>query len=172
MQLQLTVLCTMAILLFINILNKRRKLLERKSKEKFDANYVSAITSIQNTNDATVYYHEKADVKTAKLSELSFQTTVNEDTEIATGETVIQKETTIIDPIVMDISDKLSITPFKDRFRYLGAETEKALRDKDEASNLIPATVSSIKANEVEIPATWFLILNSPVYHHVCAYVL
>ncbi len=139
----------------------KKKTVRKEEQEAFDKAYVAAITGIENTAEATVYYHEKADVKTAPLSELTYNTTVNEDTEVADGEKVIQKETTIIDPVVMSINDKLSITPFKDRFRYLGAETEKALRDKNEASNLIPAKVTRIKENEVEIPATWFLILNS-----------
>jgi len=138
-----------------------KKTLRKKEQSTFDSLYISSIKGIDNTNLAIVHYHEKAKLKTVKLGELSYETVITEDVEIANGENIVQKTSTIIDPIVLNENDELAITPFKDRFRLLTDEKVNDLREKDEASNIIQAKVARIKKNEVEIPATWFLILNS-----------
>ena len=53
----------------------------------------------------------------------------------------------------------------KGKFIYLSKDKENNIREKARENNsktgIIPATVKELKQNEVQIPATWFLILNS-----------
>ncbi len=132
-----------------------------------DSLYFEAIVGISNPAEATVYFHEKKDVKTTSLSSLTFETTITEETVVVPGEKIIDKTVTVIEPVEMVVNDKLNLLDMDKRgkIRYLYAEVEKNVRESaaenDQDTFIIPATVSKIKDNEVEIPATWFLILNS-----------
>ncbi len=132
-----------------------------------DSLYFEAIVGITNPEEATVYFHEKKDVKTAPLSSLTFETVITEETVVVPGEKIIDKTVTVIEPVEMVVSDKLNLLDMDKRgkIRYLYPEVEKNVRESaaenDQDTFIIPATISKIKDNEVEIPATWFLILNS-----------
>lgn len=147
--------------------DKIRKSEKEAEQTLFDSTFAMAVTAITNTAEATVYYHEKKDVKTAILADLTFETIITEETPVANGETVISKTTTIIEPVKLAVNDELALFDVdkKGKLIYLSEEREKNIR-KTAASNeantdIIPSSVSKIKDNEVEIPATWFLILNS-----------
>lgn len=147
--------------------DKVRKSDRAEEQEAFDETYIDKVLAIENTKEATAYYTEKKEVKSLPLNELSFQTIITEETEYAEGENVIDKETTLIEPVELKKDDKLSMIDVDKRgkFMFLDKGKEKNIRVKAKETgtdtNIIHAGVSKIKENEVEIPATWFLILNS-----------
>ena len=83
----------------------------------------------------------------------------------ANASQITTKEETIIEPIDLKIGDQIELTEVRGKYLYLNEE--KASRARELTSNagkdspIIKATVKRIKENEVEIPATWFGILNS-----------
>jgi proton-dependent oligopeptide transporter, POT family len=83
---------------------------------------------------------------------ITAETTVPENAEIIENTTVIISSNEFIK------DDKISILDLDKKgtnFKYLKPE------QADLINNNIPATIISKKDNEVQIPATWFLILNS-----------
>ncbi|MBL4862587.1 MAG: hypothetical protein JKY09_06175 [Crocinitomicaceae bacterium] len=148
--------------------SNKKRVSEREAEQKgFDKAYVETVLAIDNTNEAKVYYNELKKVKSVTMDELSFETIVTEETEYAEGETLISKNTTIIEPVELAVNDKLSLLDVDKRgnFIYLDTDKEANVRIKAEENqtetSIIPSTVLKLKENEVEIPATWFLILNS-----------
>lgn len=148
--------------------SSKEKMSENEIEQKlFDEEYVSQIKSITNTENAIAYYHEKTDVKTAILSDLSYETIVTVLTETKPGEEIIDKTTTIIEPVVLKNNEIVSILDV-DKKGKLKYKTEKKMEEiiagneaKGTETPVIKANVVKKKENEVEIPATWFLILNS-----------
>lgn len=140
---------------------------KKKEQEALDQQYINAVTGITEPKNATVYYTEKGNVRKAPLNQLYFETTITEETQVADDEKVIDKSTTIIDPVILQPNDELAILDVdkKGHFVYLTPEKEKNVRVKAKENNketqIVKAEVQRIKKNEVEIPATWFLILNS-----------
>ncbi len=89
-----------------------------------------------------------------------------ESTELAATDFVVLDSTTIIEPIDLKLGQAFKIVP-KKRGGFAFKSPEAAIKYKDDQvlngkpSELVEATVTRIKENEVEIPATWFGILNS-----------
>lgn len=85
----------------------------------------------------------------------------------AKADDVIVKETvTIIEPVNLSVGESMSIMHLRgDKFKYLPEDNMESFREKitkgGKKSPVITATVTKVKENEVEIPATWFGILNS-----------
>jgi len=106
---------------------------------------------------------ESVEVKEGKSETIS--TNVLESTTVAASDKVVQKETTVIEPGDIKVGDKVSLIEVKGKLIYLNPEkadhARKVVAESGKASPIIQATVKSIKENEVEIPATWFGILNS-----------
>ncbi|MEJ6505890.1 MAG: oligopeptide:H+ symporter [Crocinitomicaceae bacterium] len=140
---------------------------KKKEQEKFDKVYLKSIMAIEDPSKATVYFSKKEDVKKAAMSDLSFETIVTEETEIASGEVLEDKTTTLIEPYKFVVGEEVALLDVdkKGNLIYLNDEKEKNVRtsaNKNDAPiTIIPAKVSELKQNEVKIPATWFLILNS-----------
>ncbi len=138
---------------------------KKAEQEAFDTEYYKAIESIPNKAEATVYYHEKLDVKTVSLAELSFQTVITAETEVTPEERVVVEEVTIIEPVEMQVNEEFALIGLDGKFRYLSPEKVANIKntaaEKGTDTGLVKATVAEIKNREVEIPATWFLILNS-----------
>lgn len=92
-------------------------------------------------------------------------TNVLESTTVAPSAVIVNKSTTVIEPGDISIGDKLNLIEVRGKLIYLSPEKSEIAREKvaasGKASPIIQATVKSIKENEVEIPATWFGILNS-----------
>jgi len=75
-----------------------------------------------------------------------------------------QSQTTkIIEPLDMSTGDQVLLMDVdkKGNFKYMSPDKVDAIRAKGEGSSLVTATVQQKQENELEIPATWFLILNS-----------
>lgn len=146
---------------------KAKKSERETEQEKFDATYLSEVLAIEDMSEATVVYAEKDKTLEVKMSELYFETVVTEETVIADGENVIEKSTTVIEPVDFKLEDKLSIIDVnkKGKFIYLNADKESNVRKLAEENKtdtyIVQAKVSKLKENEVEIASTWFLILNS-----------
>ncbi len=140
---------------------------KKKEQEKFDKEYLKAIMAIEDPSKATVYFSEKDKVKTAKLKDLSFETIVTEETEVAKGEKLVDKTTTLIEPYKFDVGEEIALLDVdkKGNLIYLNENKEENVRTmakkNDAATTIIPASIKELKQNEVKIPATWFLILNS-----------
>lgn len=87
--------------------------------------------------------------------------------EIEEDEPTISASTTLIEPVKLKKGDAVSILDVnkKGKFIYLSKDKENNIREKARENNsktgIIPAKVKELKQNEVQIPATWFLILNS-----------
>ena len=147
--------------------SEEKKSLRGAEQAKFDSLYFMAIQAIPNTSEATAYYHEKLNVKTVQLSQLAFETVITEETEVAPTERVIPKATTIIEPVKLAVNDQMTLLDVDKggKFIYLNAEKEKNIREKAlekaTTTDIIHAEITRIKDKEVQIPATWFLILNS-----------
>lgn len=90
--------------------------------------------------------------------------TITEAMNVA-GKKIIPHETTIIEPIDAKVGDEVDVVLVRGKYIYLNAEKAeraRALTSKaGKESPIIKASISRIKDNEVEIPATWFGILNS-----------
>jgi len=91
---------------------------------------------------------------------------ITEDFELSVDDQVIQKEVTIIEPIDFKVGDKMKVIDVdkKGNFIYLNEATENRIREateQGESTGIVNAEIKQIKENEIEIPATWFLILNS-----------
>lgn len=78
---------------------------------------------------------------------------------------VTNTEFTIIEPINLNVGDPVDVVEVRGKYIYLNAEKAVKAREltakEGKPSPIIKATVKRIKENEVEIPATWFGILNS-----------
>ena len=146
----------------------KEKMSENEIEQKlFDNEYLSQVKNISDTENAVAYYHEKVNVKTTKLSDLSYETIVTVLTETKPGEEIIDKTTTIIEPVVLNKNETVSIMDV-DKKGKLKYKTEKKMEEiiagnetKGTETPVVKARVVKKKENEVEIPATWFLILNS-----------
>lgn len=71
----------------------------------------------------------------------------------------------IVEPIDLNIGDKVDVLPVRGKYLYLNAtKSAKAIAltaAEGKPSPIIKGTIREIKSNEVEIGATWFGILNS-----------
>lgn len=101
-----------------------------------------------------------------EISYKTYKEASNNDKEIAiTAETIVPENAEIIENTTVIISsnefkkdDKISILDLDKKgtnFKYLKPEQANLI------TNNIPATIIRKKDNEIQIPATWFLILNS-----------
>lgn len=92
-------------------------------------------------------------------------TNVLESTAPAAGAKIVNKTTKVIEPGDIKVGDKVNLLEVRGKLLYLNAEKSEAARnavkESGKQSPIITATVKSIIENEVEIPATWFGILNS-----------
>ena len=92
-------------------------------------------------------------------------TNVLESMAPAAGAKIVNKTTKVIEPGDIKVGDKVNLLEVKGKLLYLNAEKSEAARnavkESGKQSPIITATVQSIIENEVEIPATWFGILNS-----------
>ena len=97
---------------------------------------------------------------------------IEEETVIVTASTVlpedvelVKKTTKVIDPIVLNVGDKVNLIKVRSKLLFLDQEESKTaiqkLNEEGKESPLIQAEVTEIKENEVEIQASWFGILNS-----------
>jgi POT family proton-dependent oligopeptide transporter len=92
--------------------------------------------------------------------------TVTEDYIVNADDELIQKEVSIIEPISYEVGDKIKVIDVdkKGNFIYLSETNESRIREAAEngaSTGIVNAEITEIKENEIEIPATWFLILNS-----------
>lgn len=92
---------------------------------------------------------------------------ITENIQPSNTDQIVQKEITIIEPIDFKIGEKMKVIDIDKRgnFIYLDEAKESRIREAAAVDNsntgIVYAEVKSIKENEIEIPATWFLILNS-----------
>ncbi len=90
---------------------------------------------------------------------------VLESMTLAPGAVTKKATATIIEPADLKVGDKLSMVLVRGKYIYLNQEKLAAARSKvkdaGKASPVITAEITKIKESEVEIPATWFGILNS-----------
>ena len=86
---------------------------------------------------------------------------ITESTVIPKGAKVVQQEQSIIEPIALNVGANLNLLQVKKKFIYLNAEKSTRVKTVSPKSPIIKAKVKRIKENEVEIPASWFSILNS-----------
>ena len=93
-------------------------------------------------------------------------TPVTVSTEILESDKIVEQEITIIEPLDLNVADEIAIMDVDQRGKFIYLDTEKqakinAALKSGEESTIISGTIKKIKENEIEIPATWFLILNS-----------
>ncbi|MFT5386657.1 MAG: POT family proton-dependent oligopeptide transporter, partial [Saprospiraceae bacterium] len=119
-----------------------------------------------NSNAFVVEYETYESIETSEDGEEETVTkTVFESTELSATDNITKAKTTIIEPIDLQVGDKLNIVEVRGKYIFLNDEKSNSARQKISAagksSPIIAATVTQVKENEVEIPATWFGILNS-----------
>jgi POT family proton-dependent oligopeptide transporter len=93
-------------------------------------------------------------------------TPVTVSTEILQSDKIVEQEITIIEPLDLNVADEIAIMDVDQRgnFIYLDAQKRASINaslKSGEESTIISGRITKIKENEIEIPATWFLILNS-----------
>ncbi len=86
---------------------------------------------------------------------------ITESTSAPPGAEVVGVEESIIEPIELAVGAKLNLLKLRKKFIYLDEAKTARIRASSEKSPIIKATVKRLKENEVEIPASWFSILNS-----------
>lgn len=109
---------------------------------------------------STSYVVEYAAIETVEDGKPSFEA-VTESTLIPDGAKVVQREESIIEPIILTVGAELNLLQVKKKFIYLNEEKSTNVKTLSEKSPVINAKIKRIKENEVEIPASWFSILNS-----------
>ncbi len=118
-----------------------------------------------NSNAYIVEYDQFTKTEMVDGEEKEETIIVTASTEIPAGTKLEKKSTTVIDPISMNVGDKLNLIKVRSKLLFLDQEESQLaidkLKEKGKDSPLISATVTEVKENEVEIPATWFGILNS-----------
>lgn len=102
---------------------------------------------------------ETKDINPDTNNQETKRTTVYEDTQLKGNETIVTTKKTIIEPVEFHKGESLLLID-RDKggdLKYL--TNEEALKiDKD---RIVHAKIFRLKDNEVEIPASWFGILNS-----------
>ncbi len=91
---------------------------------------------------------------------------ITESTTVSGNAKVVPQQVTIIEPVDLHVGDQVSILDVDKhgKFILLDQENVNSLRtsfQENEESTIVPASIVKIKENEIEVPATWFLILNS-----------
>lgn len=91
---------------------------------------------------------------------------ITEGTKVEASAQVSTRSITIIEPVSFDVGERMQILDVdkKGNFIYLSESKEESIRKaslEGEDTGIVSAEIKRIKDNEVEIPATWFLILNS-----------
>ncbi|MFT4668026.1 MAG: POT family proton-dependent oligopeptide transporter [Gammaproteobacteria bacterium] len=120
-----------------------------------------------SSNALVVDYQTIESVETnAEGQSVTTYTNLLESMQASATDKIVNKSTTVIEPGDIKVGDKISlIETKKDKFIYLNPEkadhARKVVAESGKKSPIIQAEVKSIKENEVEIPATWFGILNS-----------
>lgn len=106
-------------------------------------------------------------LKDDKTGELKFEYhPITESLLPTDSDKVVANEITIIEPITLEVGQVIPLIDVdkKGNFIYLNESKEANVRatfSESSPSNIVQASVIQIKENEIEIPATWFLILNS-----------
>ncbi len=134
-------------------------------QKKFDKEYIDAVLAIENTSEATIVYTEKGKEKKLKMSDLYFETTITEETEYDEAEMIVERKATVIEPVELKKGQDVVAMNAGDEIIYLSKQKEKRIRiaaKKNKTdTDIVAASVVEVKESEIEIPATWFLILNS-----------
>lgn len=91
---------------------------------------------------------------------------ITESTEISSTDSIVQQKVDIIEPVSFEVGDEVNIIDIdkKGKFIYLSKPRERQIRKEAknaDKTSIVQAEIVKIKENEIEIPATWFLILNS-----------
>ncbi len=91
---------------------------------------------------------------------------ITEGTKVEASAQVSTRSITIIEPVSFEVGERMQILDVdkKGNFIYLSESNQESIRKaslEGEDTGIVSAEIKRIKDNEVEIPATWFLILNS-----------
>lgn len=131
----------------------------KKEQEKLNKSYLAQVNSIENTKNAIAYYTDGSKEKTVPLNKLTFQTLITENTNFSESEKVVSRKTTIIDPSDMNVDEEVILLDVdqKGSYRYMTSKQAEVLKPEQR----VPARISKIKDKEIEVPASWFGILNS-----------
>ncbi|MDP2158874.1 MAG: peptide MFS transporter [Flavobacterium sp.] len=131
-----------------------------------DMNSNAFVVSYQTIEKVAVD-EEGKQIVDEKTGELVYQyTLVTESTTVSESDKIVEKEITIIEPITLNVGQEIALIDVdkKGNFIYLNQTKETNVRatfSESLPSNIVKGTIKQIKENEIEIPATWFLILNS-----------
>lgn len=97
--------------------------------------------------------------------ETTEEVVVTKSTLVPEDVDVVTKTTRIIEPVTMSEGDELNLIKVRSKLLFLDeSESQNAiakLEEKGKSSPLIGAKVIEVQENEIQIAATWFLILNS-----------
>lgn len=132
-----------------------------------DSTYSAKLMAIDSTALATVYYTKKDTARSIPMNQLVFETVISEGTEVAPNEEVVALTTTIMEPTKFEKGDVIALYDVdkKGGLSYLNKDKEANVRkialENNEKSSIVNASIIEVKTDEIEIPATWFLILNS-----------
>lgn len=124
--------------------------------------FVMSYNSIQTTA-----LDEEGNPKLDKNNETIFEyQAITESMVVPENAKVVPQTVTIIEPVDLKVGDKVSILDVDKHGKYILLDEEKvtSLRESfkaNEKSTIVSASIVKIKENQIEVPATWFLILNS-----------
>jgi POT family proton-dependent oligopeptide transporter len=129
------------------------------------------IWKIDRNLDSTAYVAVYDNVKTTTVNEESGEEEItfqaySEGYELTEYDVVFRDTATIIEPVELELGHTFEVVEKKrGGFKYINPKEVETYRDKQIfkglPSKIVTATVIEIKEDEVEIPATWFGILNS-----------
>lgn len=127
--------------------------------------YVVQYQSIKTAALDSKTHEQKKDDRTGDL--IFNYSPVTESTTLKPEDNVVTRKTKVIEPIVFDKGQKVGIYDIdkKGKYVYLNKSREESIRSVDKKmgkpSLIVHAKVVKVMKDEIEIPATWFLILNS-----------
>ena len=133
-----------------------------------DLNSSSYVVQYESVKTAVINPETQEQEKDEKTGELMFNNiALTESSKLDPDVNVLQSKTKVIEPIELKVGDKIPLYDIdkKGTYVYLDKKTEanirKADKEKGTPSQIIQGSVTKVSNDELEIPATWFLILNS-----------
>ncbi|GAB2779821.1 peptide MFS transporter [Salinimicrobium soli] len=133
-----------------------------------DLNSSSYIIEYQTVETPVMDEETQQQVKNEETGEPVFAyAAVTESTDVKPIDRLVDQSTKVIEPVDLEEGDEVFLYDVDKQgsFVYLdeesAAEIRKADKEKGISSTIVRGKVKKINENELEIPATWFLILNS-----------
>ncbi len=133
-----------------------------------DLNSSSYVVQYDSIKTAVINPETQKQEVDPRTGELKYKNiAITESTEVDANDEVVQSTAKVIEPIELTVGETVPLYDIdkKGTYVYLDNRTEKDIRKADKkegkGSHIVQGSVLKVNKDELEVPATWFLILNS-----------